>query len=169
MEERFELFTVLISKISRNIKKIKNQEMAEYGLRSTHVSCLYYLYASSPLTATELSERCEEDKATISRALDHLEKNGFVTCNSKSAKRYNCPILLTEKGRRVGGEICGKVSLVLDEVGVVLSEEERRDFYRYLTVISDKLAEVTHALPSDDSHEKQSGGSYDKRRNTEPA
>ena len=144
MKERFELFTALISKIARNIKKIKNQEMAEYGLRSTHVSCLYYLYAASSLTATELSERCEEDKATISRALDYLETNGFVTCNSRSAKRYNCPILLTEKGKRVGAEICGKVSLVLDEVGVVLSEEERRDFYRYLTVISDKLEEVTH-------------------------
>ena len=28
MKERFEKFTVLINKISRNIRKIKNQEMA---------------------------------------------------------------------------------------------------------------------------------------------
>ena len=48
MEERFKTFTVLISKISRNIKKIKNQEMAEYGLRSVHVTCLYYLYFNQP-------------------------------------------------------------------------------------------------------------------------
>ena len=76
--ERFETFTVLIAKISRNIRKIKNNEMAEYDLRSPHISCLYYLYSSEGLTATELCERCEEDKATISRSLDYLEKNGSV-------------------------------------------------------------------------------------------
>ena len=78
MKERFETFTVLIAKISRNIRKIKNQEMAEYNLRSSHISCLYYLYLSKELTATELCDRCEEDKATISRSLDYLEKNGYI-------------------------------------------------------------------------------------------
>ena len=82
MEERFETFTVLINKISRNIKKIKNQEMAEYGLRSTHISCLYYLLSAQSMTATDLCEKCEEDKATISRSLDYLEKNGYITCDS---------------------------------------------------------------------------------------
>ena len=98
MKERFETFTVLINRISRNIRKIKNQEMAEYNLRSSHISCLYYLYSEKELTATELCERCEEDKATISRALDYLETNGYLTCESKSAKRYKTPLLLTDKG-----------------------------------------------------------------------
>ena len=87
MKERFETFTILINRISRNIRKIKNQEMAEYNLRSPHVSCLYYLYLSDGLTATELCERCEEDKATISRSLDYLETNGYLTCDSKNQKR----------------------------------------------------------------------------------
>ena len=30
MQERFETFTVLINRISRDIRKIKNQEMADY-------------------------------------------------------------------------------------------------------------------------------------------
>mgnify|MGYP003325428278 CR=1 FL=1 len=51
--------------------------MAEYNLRNAHVSCLYYLYSEQNLTSTDLCERCEEDKATISRSLDYLEKNGF--------------------------------------------------------------------------------------------
>ena len=143
MKERFETFTVLIAKISRNIKKLKNQEMSEYELRSTHVSCLYYLYLSESLTATELCERCEEDKATISRAVDYLETNGYVVCESKSSKRYNSPIILTEKGRLIGKEICDKVNFILDEVGAGLSEEERIAFYRCLTIISDNLERVT--------------------------
>lgn len=51
MNERFETFTVLIAKISRNTRKIKNQEMAEYDLRSAHISCLYYLYGKDNMTA----------------------------------------------------------------------------------------------------------------------
>ena len=44
-----------------------------------------------------MTERCEEDKATISRSLDFLEENGYVYCESKNVKRYKNPLLLTEK------------------------------------------------------------------------
>ncbi len=139
MNERFETFTVLIAKISRNIRKIKNQEMAEYDLRSAHISCLYYLYGTENITATDLCEKCEEDKATISRSLDYLEKNGYLTCDTKYAKRYKSPLILTDKGKEVGKKITDKISLVLDEISVGLSEKERADFYRSLTVISNEL------------------------------
>ncbi len=136
MKERFETFTVLINKISRNIRKIKNQEMAEYGLRSTHVSCLYYLYSEQSVTATDLCERCEEDKATISRAIEFLESNGYLVCD---AKRYKRPLLLTEKGMEAGKRITDKVNRVLEKVGIGLTEEERVAFYRSLSIISRNL------------------------------
>lgn len=139
MKERFETFTVLINKISRNIKRIKNQEMAEYGLRSTHVSCLYYLYSKRSVTATELCERCEEDKATISRSLDFLESNGYLTCDAKHAKRYRSPLVLTEKGIEAGKRITDKVNRVLEKTSIGLTEEERSAFYRYLSIISRNL------------------------------
>ena len=60
MDERFETFTVLLNRINRNIRKIKNEEMANYELRSPHVSCLYYLYIAKELTAKELCERCAD-------------------------------------------------------------------------------------------------------------
>ena len=146
MTERFETFTVLIAKISRNIRKIKNLEMAEYGLRSAHISCLYYLYSEDALTATDLCERCEEDKATISRALVFLLENGFITCESKSAKRYKSPLTLTERGKAVGEKIYHKVNWVLDEVGVGLNDEEREEFYRALTIISNNLDKITEEI-----------------------
>ena len=140
MKERFETFTVLINRISRNIRKIKNQEMAEYGLRSAHVSCLYYLYLSRQLTATELCERCEEDKATISRALEYLEINGFIT---RDVERYKSPILLTAKGFEAGKKIADKINGVLDRISVGLTEAERVAFYRSLSIISESLDVVS--------------------------
>ena len=142
MQQRYETFTVLINRISRNIRKIKNQEMAEYNLRSAHISCLYYLYSAQNLTATDLCERCEEDKATISRALDFLEKEGYIVCESKSIKRYKSPLLLTEKGEAVGKKISDKIGRVLDEISVGLTEQERDSFYASLSVISESLDRV---------------------------
>ena len=143
MQERFETFTVLINRISRNIRKIKNQEMAEYDLRSAHVSCLYYLYSTDGLTATDLCERCEEDKATISRALDYLENHGYITREPKDSKRYKSPLVLTDKGMEIGKKIAEKIAGVLDVISVGLTEEERIAFYRSLTIISKSLEAVS--------------------------
>ena len=143
MQERFETFTVLINRISRNIKKIKNQEMSEYNLRSAHASCLYYIYTLNDATATDLCEHCEEDKATISRALDYLDNNGYITREVESTKRYKSPLLLTDKGKEVGKKIADKISGVLDKISAGLTEEERVAFYRSLTIISDSLDVVS--------------------------
>jgi len=139
VQERFETFTVLINRISRNIRKIKNQEMAEYNLRSAHVSCIYYIYTLGGATATDLCERCEEDKATISRALDYLDESGYINRERDSVKRYKTPIHLTEKGVEVGKKIADKINNLLDRVSDGLTEEQRVDFYRSLSVISDCL------------------------------
>ena len=147
MENRFETFTVLIAKISRNIRKIKNQEMSDYNLRSPHISCLYYLYSSDGLTASELCERCDEDKGTISRSLGYLERNGYIVCNSKLAKRYKSALILTEKGKAAGKRISDKIDMVLSEISTALTEDERIAFYRSLSIISDGIEAISNRCP----------------------
>jgi len=142
MDERFEIFTVLLNRINRNIRKIKNEEMKNYELRGPHVSCLYYLYISEELTSKDLCERCEEDKATISRSLDYLEKNNYIICKSDSKKRYNAPFVLTERGTRAGKRIADKIASVLDEISKGVSDEDRAIFYRGFNIISENLDKV---------------------------
>ena len=142
MDARFETFTALINRISRNIRKIKNREMAEYHLRSAHISCLYYLYKEGKLTSTALCERCEEDKATISRALEYLENEEYLMGRAKGAKRYNGLLDLTEKGRGIGQKIADKIDGVLEEISEALTDEERFAFYRSLSLISERLDAV---------------------------
>lgn len=143
MTERFETFTILLNRINRNIRKIKNQEMKNYELRSPHISCLYYLYISEALTAKELCERCEEDKATISRSLDYLEKNNYLICKSDSKKRYNAPFVLTERGIRAGKRIADKITAVLCEIDEGISDADRAIFYRSLSIISENIDKVS--------------------------
>lgn len=113
MENRFEMFTVLIARISRAIRKIENQEMKDMHLRSFHVECLYYLYATDANTATKLCEKCGEDKATISRTLEYLETNGYILREKTEKKRYNSVIVLSDLGKETGKLIANKIEHVL--------------------------------------------------------
>ncbi len=143
MDERYRRFTTLIAKCTRAIKKIKSSEMAEFHLRGLHVSCLYYLYLSKQhLTATELCEICDEDKANISRAIDALEEEGFVVCPSRTQKKYNCPISLTEKGEEVAKSVAEKVDNMVLLASQGLLEEERRIFYSSLALIAGNLEKI---------------------------
>lgn len=139
MEERFQTFTILIAGISRSIRKIKTAEMSEFNLKGPHVSCLYYLYKSGPITAKELCDICAEDKANISRSIRHLEDNGYLVCHSKTAKRYQSPLLLTEKGCQLGKHIADKIDRVLENASAGLDEESRAIFYKSLALIHDNL------------------------------
>lgn len=143
MEERFENFTILISKISKYIRKIKTEEVDEFNLKSPHVSCLYYLYSKREnITAKELSGITGEDKAAISRSLDYLEKIGLVECLCASEKKYKSPLRLTTKGEIIAGKIVDKIDKFVLSAGSDLKEEERVVLYKALNKISNKLQNI---------------------------
>lgn len=149
MQERFEIFTVLTAHIARSIRRIKAEATAEFGLKVGHVSCLYYLFRSGPLTLTELCELCEEDKANLSRSVDHLEKNGYITQPEGREGHYKRRFRLTEKGNAVAKTLSQRVKLVLDEVSYGISEEERAVMYRCLSQISTNLKNINGRYDTD--------------------
>ena len=138
MQNRYEVFTTLINSINRSIRRIKNEAMKDYNLKSHHVSCLYYLYKEGGLTPTELTEYCDEDKAAISRSLDFLEKNEYLI-RAKNKKQYNCKIVLTKKGQEVAKYITQKIDNILVEVDELILEENRNVFYETLKLIEISL------------------------------
>ena len=142
MKERFKTFTVLIMEINRYIHKIKTEEMSEFDLKSPHVSCLYHLYKAGELTAKELCDISKEDKASVSRSIEYLETNGFISCNSTTKKRYKAILTLTEKGREIGAALAKKIDAILEQASVGLSEENRAVMYETLSLIHDNLENI---------------------------
>lgn len=142
MKERFKTFTVLIMEINRYIHKIKTEEMSEFDLKSPHVSYLYYLYKSGELTAKELCDISKEDKASVSRSIEYLETNGFISCNSTTKKRYKAILTLTEKGREIAAALAKKIDAILEQASVGLSEENRAVMYETLSLIHDNLENI---------------------------
>ena len=149
MDERFEMFTVLIAEIGWCIYRIKAEEMQEFALRGSHVNCLYYLYKRRELTAKELAGESGEDKANVSRAVKYLEDGGYLTCPDSAHKRYQSPLALTEKGKLVGERIAAKVDGILERASEGLTEEERAAMYRALGRICDNLRAICAGYEKD--------------------
>ncbi len=139
MLDRFEMFTVLMSKLSYQIKKIKSEEMEKFNLKGTHLSCLYYLFKNKGLTATELCDICNEDKASISRSVEYLEKQNYLICESKTEKRYKSLIHLTQKGEEIAKSICQKIDGIVEMASAGLSEADQEIMYRALMLINGNL------------------------------
>lgn len=142
MQERFETFTVLVAKINRSIYRIKTEEMAEFHLKSSHVSCLYYLYKEGALTAKELCEECGEDKANISRSIKYLEANGYLVCKDTAQKRYQSALTLSDEGAKIGRRIAEKIDGILEFASAGLGEEDRLIMYKSLALISKNLCDI---------------------------
>jgi len=150
MEERYKTFTLLISKISRCIRKIKTNEVEEVELKSPHVSCLYYLYQQDGMTSKELCDICDEDKGAISRSIEFLRNKGFIEMSSNSEKRYKSPLNLTQKGKEIGLVLSQKIDKVLETASVGLSEENRKNFYDSLILISNNLQKICDKYGDDE-------------------
>ena len=142
MLERFESFVTGITACYRYIQRIKTQQMTEFGLKGTHVMCLFYLHhRKEALTAAELCRLCAEDKAAISRALSELEDKKYVLVEGIEKKKYRAPIRLTEAGREVAGHMDALIESWVSIGGDGLTEDQRKAFYRSLGLIAENLRE----------------------------
>ena len=84
--ERFDTFSALISKINKNVRKLKSDATSKFSLRSSHVQYLYNLHRAGALSLKKLSQLCVADKAAVSRSIDELQALGYVKASDK--KQY---------------------------------------------------------------------------------
>ena len=142
MIDRFQAFVSGITICYKYIQKIKTMEMTEFGLKGTHVMCIFYIsHSNEELTAAQLCQLCAEDKAAISRTLVTLQEKGYVEAGEK---KYRAHLKLTDKGRELAVQIDNLIEQWVGHGGDGLSEEERNSFYHALDLISSNLREKLH-------------------------
>ena len=148
MLNRFEDFVTGITECHRYIQRIKAMEMTEFGLKGTHVMCLYYLRRNpAGLTAAQLCGLCAEDKAAISRTVSELRSRGYIT--TLSEKAYRAMLTLTAAGQELARKFDHLIEGWVTAGGDGLTDEERVDFYKSLSAIAENLrtridAELKH-------------------------
>lgn len=140
MLNRFGAFVAGITACYKYIQRIKAVEMTELGLKGTHVMCLFHLHQHPQgLTAAQLCQLCDEDKAAMSRSLSELEAGGYLQPQLTDGKKYRAKILLTPAGIQAAGKIDALIQNWVAAGGDGLTEQERESFYATLDRIADNL------------------------------
>ncbi len=143
MADRFDLFTVSVSRIFQSIQKIQRQEMACYGLKGAHVACLLTLHQHPEgITAAKLGKLCEKDKAAISRTLSEMEHAGVVCRKQEAAGSYRALLCLTPAGAEIAEKIRQRTVLAVESAGGGLTEQDRVILYASLARIADNLQQL---------------------------
>lgn len=148
MRDRFELFTISVTRAYKYIQQIKKHESATFGIKGIHVMCMVALgkYPQG-LTVTELASSCCEDKAAISRTVDSLAEKGYITYEEAQARRrWRSKVILTEKGREVAKGVEQLIEEIVGKIKGELTTEQEVAFYRMFSLINDRLAEYCEKL-----------------------
>ena len=152
MKDRFEQFTISVSRIYQCIQKIQRQEMANYGLKSAHVACLLTLQQHPGITAAELGKLCEKDKAAISRTVTELECSGMI-CRGEDDGAYRAHLHLTDDGAAVAEKVKVRTLVAVDQAGNGLTDEDRRVMYGALERIAENLHTICRNGLNDENGE----------------
>ena len=141
---RFETFTLALSEITASWNKIAADELKSFGLKGGYVVYLIALYKSEEgLTAANLSEMCNRDKAEVSRAIALMEKKGIVERRNVTVNGYRAKITLTETGRKFTKDLRERVKLAVEKGGEGLTNGQREIFYESLSKISENLKKIS--------------------------
>ena len=137
---RFEQFCTAIANIQHSVMKIERVEMEKYGLKGPHAQCMLVMERNPEgITAAELCEACEKDKAAISRTLSELEAAGMITRVEPNGKRYRSKLYLTQKGKTVAKAVDDRVHRAVSLVSEGYDVQTREIFVNVLNMIANNL------------------------------
>lgn len=140
MVSRFEEFTTSISTIYRYIQKIERDEMEKYGLKGAFAQYLIVMYRyPDGITAAQLCEVCDKDKAAVSRILSEMEAKGLVL---RDGTNYRTLVQLTPAGKEAAHFVSNRAKIAVALAGKGLSDEDRRAYCAALDRIASNLQSI---------------------------
>lgn len=141
MISRFEQFTSAISSIHRSIQKIEREQMEKYGLKGVYAQYLVAIERyQEGITASQLCEVCDLDKAAVSRAVAEMTKRGLLERVCANETAYRARLKLTDKGREAADYVNRLALAAVETAGRELTDEDRMVLYGALESIAAKLA-----------------------------
>ena len=113
-------------------------------------SVLRALSEKDNITQRELSENCGRDAATLSRALDRLEENGWIKRQTDPDSRRSYRVVLTEAGRPVAQKVQETYRSIDENMCAGFSQDELETLWKDLERIRKNLEddEASHAMES---------------------
>jgi DNA-binding MarR family transcriptional regulator len=141
MINRYEKFSTYIASAYRYVQKLEREEMEKYGLKGAYAQYLHALRRTpNGLTASQVCEVCDKDKAAVSRAISEMEQKGLVYRDGKNP--YRALLKLTDEGMNAADFVCERAEIAVRAAGMGLSDEARAIFYSSLEIIASNLQKI---------------------------
>lgn len=116
-------------RLSKKITRLINLFLKPYNITTEQWSVLRTLHETDDIAQKDLSNRVDKDQATLTKILDILEKNRFAERISNPIDRRSYLIRITEKGRKLVGEVTPYLERIYDEL-VKDIESEKIDIFK---------------------------------------
>lgn len=143
MISRFEQFTSAISSIHRSIQKIEREQMEKYGLKGVYAQYLVTIERyKEGITAAQLCEVCDLDKAAVSRAVAEMTKRGLLERVCANETAYRARLKLTDKGQEAADYVNRLALAAVETAGRELTDESRTIMYTALESIAANLTVI---------------------------
>lgn len=154
MRSRYEQFSYAISSIQRHIQKIERDEMITLGYKGAFAQYLAVMtHYPDGLTAAQLCDICDKDKAAVSRTVAEMEEKGLIRRGDGQDTSYRARLTLTDEGRRAADFVLRRAEAAVDACG--LTADNRDAFYTALHTIARSLEAVClTGLPTHDTERK---------------
>ncbi len=117
------------------------KELEPYGIGRGQFDFLMVLYRRDGISQETLAKRLKVSKATSTRAVRSLEKEGYVYRQVDEEDRRAYKVYLTEKGKEMRGVVLEKLLAFVDNLLSDFTPEEKEDFMHLLKKASKKLFE----------------------------
>ena len=144
MQSRYEQFSFVISVINRQIQKLERDEMEKLGYKGGYAQYLVAMHHyPQGITAAQLSEICDKDKAAVSRAVAEMVEKGLVERKALTDTMYRAKLTLSQEGIKVAKFLGQRASTAIQAMGDSLTEEQRKTMYLSLDSIADRLHTLT--------------------------
>lgn len=147
-EERFELFTLLISEFEKDIQKIKAARTSALGIKNVHALWMYLLLKSpAGLSSAQIAEKSKINRSLVSREIDALADKGYIrTAETSEKRRYNWKFVLTESGVLLAGQISDIALEVQTHADKGITQSELESFYAILIKLKQNFSYIADNL-----------------------
>jgi DNA-binding MarR family transcriptional regulator len=121
-----------VNHLARLLAQALRRRIEELGVVPGQFAQLLALYEQDGLTQTELSRRVRIEQPTMAVTLKRMERDGLVERVPDPSDRRRALVMLTERARRLEGDLTAGARAVNDEAVSGLSAAEISAFMRTL-------------------------------------
>ncbi len=128
-------FDQILFRINKLYTENTNANLKEFNVTRSDMSFLLKLNEMGEITQKDLAKSKSLNNATVTRALERLEKKGFVKRMEDEKDKRKKNVLLTSDGKQILNKIMKKHEIYKNEIFKGFDENE----FQNLMILLDKL------------------------------